>query len=86
MPDVPETVDVGTPPPPPQWGCDQPGPYNADIVGQKYCPFKLAFLYPSFNPINAKKAGADPGFLERGFVFINVRVWGFALLILSHFS
>ena len=27
---------------------------------------------------------ADPGFLERGFIFI--KVWGFALLILSHFS
>ena len=29
-------------------------------------------------------AGADPGFLERGFICI--KVWGFALLILSHFS
>ena len=28
--------------------------------------------------------GADPGFLERGFV--RIKVWGFALLILSHFS
>ena len=29
------------------------------------------------------KTGADPGFLESG--FINIKVWGFALLILSHF-
>ena len=29
-------------------------------------------------------AGADPGFLDRGFVCI--KVWGLALLILSHFS
>ena len=29
-------------------------------------------------------AGVDPGFLERGFIYI--KVWGFALLILSHFS
>ena len=28
-------------------------------------------------------AGADPGFLEKGFIYINVM--GFALLILSHF-
>ena len=28
-------------------------------------------------------AEADPGFLERGFIYINV--WGFALLILSYF-
>ena len=28
-------------------------------------------------------SGADPGFLERGFV---IKIWGFALLILSHFS
>ena len=28
--------------------------------------------------------GTDPGFLERGFVC--VKVWGFALLISSHFS
>ena len=27
--------------------------------------------------------GADPGFLERGFICI--KVWGLALLILSHF-
>ena len=26
----------------------------------------------------------DPGFIERGFIYI--KVWGFALLILSHFS
>ena len=30
-----------------------------------------------------KEPGADPGFLERGFICIGV---GFALLILSHFS
>ena len=29
-------------------------------------------------------AGTDQGLLERGFIFI--RVWGFALLILSDFS
>ena len=29
-------------------------------------------------------SGADPGFLERGFIYIKVR--GFALLISSHFS
>ena len=29
-------------------------------------------------------AGVDPGFLERGFIYI--KVWGFALLILSPFS
>ena len=29
-------------------------------------------------------SGADPGFLERGFIYI--KVWGFALLILSHSS
>ena len=28
--------------------------------------------------------GADPGFLERGFICI--KVWGLALLIFSHFS
>ena len=28
--------------------------------------------------------GADPGFLERGLICI--KVWGFALLILCHFS
>ena len=28
--------------------------------------------------------GADPGFLERGFICI--KVWGFTLLILSHFA
>ena len=34
-----------------------------------------------------KYAGADPGFLERGFIYIKVCVgWGFALLILSHFA
>ena len=28
--------------------------------------------------------GADPEFLEKGFMYI--KVWGFALLIFSHFS
>ena len=28
--------------------------------------------------------GADPGFLERG--YICMKVWGFALLIFAHFS
>ena len=30
-----------------------------------------------------RPTGANPGFLKRG--FINIKVWGFALLILSHF-
>ena len=34
--------------------------------------------------ISAQILGAGPGFLERGFVYI--KVWGFALLILSHYS
>ena len=38
---------------------------------------------PSFH-IWREYAGADPGFLERGFVCI--KVWGFAFLILSQFS
>ena len=29
-------------------------------------------------------AGEEPGFLERGFICL--KVWGFVLLILSHFS
>ena len=29
-------------------------------------------------------SGADPGFLERGFICL--KVWGFALLFLSNFS
>ena len=29
-------------------------------------------------------SGVDPGFLERGFICI--KVWGLALLILTHFS
>ena len=33
---------------------------------------------------NDWKSGADPGFLEKGFICI--KVWGFALLILSIFS
>ena len=32
----------------------------------------------------AQILGADPGFLEKGFICI--KVWGFALLILSLFS
>ena len=31
-----------------------------------------------------KTSEVDPGFLERGFICI--KVWGFALLILSHFA
>ena len=30
-----------------------------------------------------RRSGVDPGFLERGYIYI--KVWGFALLILSHF-
>ena len=33
---------------------------------------------------DATVSGADPGFLERGCIYI--KVWGFALLILSHLS
>ena len=51
------------------------------------------FQYPScmglqvrYNPnLASLKAGADPGFLERGFICIKVCV-RVALLILSHFS
>ena len=43
----------------------------------------LMLLYPLIVWIWSL-TGADPGFLERVFVCINV--WGFALLILSHFS
>ena len=40
---------------------------------------------PLFEPSHAILVpGADPGFLERGFV--SIKVWGFALMILSHFS
>ena len=31
-----------------------------------------------------RNSEADPGFLERGFICF--KVWGFALLVLSHFS
>ena len=31
-------------------------------------------------------AGADRGFLERGFIYIYIKGWGFALLIVSLFS
>ena len=42
----------------------------------------LLFWYLSH--LQATTSGADPGFLERGFIYI--KVWGFAFLILSHFS
>ena len=32
------------------------------------------------------RSGADPGFLERGFICIKVCVWGVTLLILSFFK
>ena len=35
---------------------------------------------------NDWKSGADPGFLEKGFICIHVKVLGFALLIISNFS
>ena len=41
---------------------------------------KLSF----YNGICYSFSGADPGFLERGFICI--KGWGFVLLILSHFS
>ena len=31
-------------------------------------------------------SGVDAGFLEMGFIYTCIKVWGFALLILSHFS
>ena len=37
-----------------------------------------------YSVVSNELAGVDPGFLERGFICI--KVWGFALLILSHFS
>ena len=53
--------------------------------------FKLcsSFQKPNLSEIEFKRflsmlQGADPGFLERGFICI--KVWGFALLILSNFS
>ena len=42
--------------------------------------FWSTFVFSSFG---LSQSGADPGFLERG--FIHIKVWGFALLILSHF-
>ena len=45
----------------------------------------LSLCIPSFVlPDLLTSPGAEPGFLERGFICINL--WGFALLILSHFS
>ena len=32
------------------------------------------------------RSGADPGFLERGFIYIYIYGVGVSLLILSHFS
>ena len=51
--------------------------FGAPSSGEVLCSACSAFIQPF-------KAGADPGFLEREFVCI--KVWGFALLILSHFS
>ena len=46
------------------------------------------FVHPCGTHLNKhlsfQNSGADPGFLERGFICI--KVLGFALLILSHFS
>ena len=51
-----------------------------DSVGDKSA--RDFFLFYSF--WGQGGAGADPGFLERGFICI--KVYGFAMLILSHFS
>ena len=48
-----------------------------------HCRNIVCKLYTSHMQIS-EGAVADPGFLERGFICI--KVWGFALLILSHFS
>ena len=51
------------------------------------CPICLQFGYKqtlAIIIIHINNTGADPGFLERGFVCI--MGWGFALLIVSIFS
>ena len=45
---------------------------------------KMAHCWKSHVSLLSILSKADPGFLERGFIYI--KVWGFALLILSHFS
>ena len=45
----------------------------------------LLYAHANFNlMLDNSDTGADPGFLIRGFICITE--WGFALLILSHFS
>ena len=51
-----------------------------NIAKETWCSTPLSSVYWT-------GAGADPRFLERGFVCINmIKGLGFALLILSHFS
>ena len=40
--------------------------------------------YGHVGKVSSPNPWADPGFLERGLICI--KVWGFALLIVSHFS
>ena len=49
----------------------------------KYKKSKYNCEMPQPQTTDQSTTGADPGFLERGFICINV--WGFALLSLSHF-
>ena len=67
--------------------------HNADGVLVSYCfhcqrlhayLFKNSAMKNSYILSEVCKTGADQGFLERGFVCI--KVWGFALLNLSHLS
>ena len=45
--------------------------------------FEMVLLIICNILLTIKRTGADPGFLESGYIYINV--WGFVLLILSHF-
>ena len=51
---------------------------------QQFCIFKLRHQLIFYYNATYTLTGADQGFLEMGFICI--KVWGFALLILSHFS
>ena len=53
-----------------------------DFTLYKYM-FERSVSVDYFSKLSNLSAGAVPGFLERGFICINM--WGFALLILSHF-
>ena len=53
----------------------------------RYCAFCRKPIFPKgqyMKKYQHHTAGADPGFLEKGVHMY--KVWGFALLILSHFS